>query len=275
MADDAGVTTQDDRYVFHRGTPGIWTEIYFPKKAAYQGAIFDALRTGFRPAAVKRYLSTHVLDIRDELRNDWPELLDPNRYDRDCGPSPPLVTEREALERIEKYESVFFGYSVYSVDGVFYKSKECRVDEEATQVVRLLLKFDPEEGLPPVRKPMFVAMCRWLISQHGAQAEEELPWQPAWRDRFLAEHPQWPGEALRWASEHYRPLARAVAKWIDDCGLFLFGYLVRHFSERVLREGSREDEIWVASIFSATINVVRRQRGCGPSPGAEPATGAG
>jgi hypothetical protein len=44
------------RHVLNSNDAGISTEIYFPKKAAYQGAIFDALRQGFFEQEVIAYL---------------------------------------------------------------------------------------------------------------------------------------------------------------------------------------------------------------------------
>lgn len=48
-----------------------------------------------------------------------------------------------------------------------------------------------------------------------------------------------------------------VVKWIDDCALFVFGYLVRKFWKEVVKQRSREDEIWVTSFLNLDINAVK------------------
>jgi hypothetical protein len=49
-----------------------------------------------------------------------------------------------------------------------------------------------------------------------------------------------------------------VAKWADDCALFIFGYLVKKFAENVLEEKTKEQVIWVTSFFDLTINEIKR-----------------
>ena len=55
--------TKRARYILSSSDAGTSAEIYFPKKAAYQGAIFDALRTGFFEQKVKDYLVAHASDL--------------------------------------------------------------------------------------------------------------------------------------------------------------------------------------------------------------------
>ena len=54
-------------YLLQSNDSGIITEIYFPKKAAYQGAIFDALRKGFFQADVISYLKGNVGALLEEF----------------------------------------------------------------------------------------------------------------------------------------------------------------------------------------------------------------
>ena len=67
-----------------------------------------------------------------------------------------------------------------------------------------------------------------------------------------------PPRRLEFAALSFEPMAKQVEKWIDDCGLFIFGYLVRKFSENVLRQNLSEEEIWVVSSFDTCINVVKQ-----------------
>jgi hypothetical protein len=248
----------DTRYMFTRSAPGIWTELYFPKKAAYQGAIFDALRSGFDPERVRTYLKQHAAELIEEFQTDWPEILDPGRYTRTDPRTTIPVLEREAIQRILAYSSVFFGYSMYSVDGVFFNPETGREDEEATQVVRIVFKFVSGIVKPsPEERSMYLAMAKWLID-HDVRSEDRVPWDAAELDRFLAEYTGWSSESVHFAKNHYVTLAKEVDKWIADCGLFLFGYFVRQFSARVLAEQKHEDEIWVVSFFNPSINIVER-----------------
>jgi len=248
------------RYVFHRSDPGFYSEIYFPKKAAYQGAIFDALRTGFHADRVQAYLKGCAAELLVELKN-WPQLLDPDQYDRDTGILPQPLSKRQALKRIATYESVFRGYSMYAVDGVYYHQDTGEVSEESTEVVRLVFNFDRaaklREQTPPEFLDMFQCLCRWLVDR-GILADEQCAWSAAELATFLAQHEHWPADHLTYARRHFQELAKRVARWNDDCALFIFGYLVRIFSERVLRENMSEKEILVVSFLDPYVNVVRR-----------------
>ena len=44
------------RYRFHYGQPSNFVEIYLPKKAAYQGALYDTLKKGFDLVKVRDHL---------------------------------------------------------------------------------------------------------------------------------------------------------------------------------------------------------------------------
>lgn len=126
------------RYVFARSEQSIFTEIYFPKRAAYQGTIFNALRRGYREAHVKKYLNDHIEALLNEFKS-YPALFDPN----DLATIPRIkapVSLKEAKERVRIYKSPFEGWSVYSVDGVFF-DKKGKMYEEATQVVRIMFRF--------------------------------------------------------------------------------------------------------------------------------------
>lgn len=248
------------RYVFHRSDPGFYSEIYFPKKAAYQGAIFDALRTGFYADKVQAYLKGRAAELLVELKA-WPQLLDPEQYDRDTGVPPQSLTKRQAVKRIGTYESVFRGYSIYSVDGVYFHPDTGEVNEESTQVVRLLFNFDRAADLraqtPPALHDIFQCLCRWLVDR-GILADELCAWSPGEQEKFLAQYSHWPADHLAYARQHFQAVAKRVTRWMDDCALFIFGYLVRAFSERVLREKMSEKEILVVSFLDPYVNVVRR-----------------
>lgn len=74
----------------------------------------------------------------------------------------------------------------------------------------------------------------------------------------MAHHSPWPRRKAAFARQYFSPVAKEVEKWIDDCALFVFGYLVRTFAENVLAEKKREEEIWVTSFFTLGVNIVKR-----------------
>lgn len=53
-------------------------------------------------------------------------------------------------------------------------------------------------------------------------------------------------------------VSREVMRWIDDCDLFIFGYLVRTFAQNVLAREMHEQEIWVTGWANLDINVIER-----------------
>src|SRR3989344_2485396 len=114
-------------YLFTRGERGIFAEIYFPRRAAHQGAIFDALRFGRSATEVRTYLRGNLNAVLRELR-DYPFLFDPYRY-RQRRPRIVETEEALALKRLEIYRSPFSGWSLYQVDGVFINQRG-RVYEE-------------------------------------------------------------------------------------------------------------------------------------------------
>lgn len=243
-------------YVFARGERGIFVEIYFPRKSAYQGAIFNALRLGYGLDFVREYLSENVKRILEEL-HAYPYLFDPYRYRR--GQPQRRGSELDqAKERIRMYRSPFQGWSLYQVDGVFV-NREGHAYEEATQVVRII--FRQESGF---RKMAQEAGCEdvlrairfWTIEGPASFVETE-PWSSEEQARFLARLEPVTGTKRVFAERFFAPIVREASKWVDDCALFVFGYLVGKFSEQVLTEHLTEEEIWVTSFFNLTVNVIK------------------
>src|SRR5437899_1227122 len=97
------------RYQMH--DIGVFTEIYLPKKIAYQGILYETLKRGFDFEAVKRRLMRFAKDIREFLENytwlgDYIQLNE---------------NSLQALkERFKKVNQLYWGYSMYEVDGVFF-----------------------------------------------------------------------------------------------------------------------------------------------------------
>src|SRR3990167_5768299 len=112
------MSTVERVYFFNSSERGLFVEIYFPKRAAYYGAIFKALRKGHDEGLVKRYLQENVENLINEFQA-FPDLFKPSRYTTPRF-SRTLPSVDEALERIEMYKSPFHGWSTQSVDGVWF-----------------------------------------------------------------------------------------------------------------------------------------------------------
>lgn len=250
-------------YLFTRGQRGIFSEVYFPKKVAYQGTIFTALEEGHDEGVVKTYLEDNARSLLIELA-DYPyDLFDPYRYGTVRRPSKQESPLTKAKKRIGMYVSPFKGWSMYEVDGVFF-TKE-RAYEELTQVVRLMFRVNVDKRYERLARKndcrdVFRSMLLFIMRTRD-HIEGETPWDTATMTRFMDIHEPWRNQRKRkFAERHFSNIAREVRKWIDDCALFTFGYIVRKFSKKVLETGRLEDEIWVTSFFDLTLNIIRRPK---------------
>ena len=112
---------------------------------------------------------------------------------------------------------------------------------------------------------MYRAILYWVMSVYG-HTEHDVFWSKGEMNRFLMRHSDWDLKKTRYAKRLYRELAGAITKWIDDCGLFVFGYLVRALWNQIVllartgEEVKLEDEIWVSSIFHFNINVMKPRK---------------
>lgn len=244
-------------YAFGRSERCLSTEIYFPRRAAYQGAIFDALRLDHNEQHVKTYLRDNVRSLIKEFQS-YPPLFDPQNYTTTT-PRDTLPTVEEGQQRIEMYKSPFKGWSMYPVDGVFF-GRRGKVYEEATQVVRIMLRFRSsftKQAAKAHCEDVFRAILFWTISQQG-RLNDHKRWSEAEQSQFIARHEPWPTHKRAFAEQYFGRIAGEVTKWIDDRALFIFGYLVRKFWARVLEEKLFEAEIWVIDLFDTTLNVIER-----------------
>jgi hypothetical protein len=249
------------RYILSSSHSGTSADVYFPKRAAYQGAIFDALRSGFYESEVKQYLINNAAELIEELR-DWAEVLDPYKYTQNVDPDRALSLA-EAVERIGMYRSVFHGYSVLAVDGVYFSPQTQTLYEEAIQIIRLMFRFESTLEAAARHtgcKDMIRSLAHWLID-YDTRLDHHCSWSPAEKERFLNERRHWPAHQRAFAEAHFETIAKEVEKWMDDVGLFVFGYLVRKFSKNVLVQQMSEEEIWVVSSYEPCMNAVRRVGG--------------
>jgi|ERR1700733_11586851 len=258
-------------YEFEPGKRSIFAEIYFPKKVAYQGAIFKALSEGLDEKYVRKELVDLTLLLLETELSVYPHWFNPERYG-----SAKIRFEKPTLKqaetRMEMYESPFYGWSMYEVDGVFLskriKNGKPQVDEERTQVIRLIFVFNNDaekEAIELGHLDVYRAILYWVMSVYG-HSDYSAPWSKGEMGRFIKRHDEWSLEKKAYAKKNYKQLAGAITKWIDDCGLFIFGFLVRELWKCVVdvagsEEGRKlEDEIWVSSVFHFNINIMKPRK---------------
>jgi hypothetical protein len=166
---------------------------------------------------------------------------------------------------MKMYQSVFFGWSEDAVDGVYLRRDGIAVDEERSQVLETIFTFE-DEGLQAQARgagylDVYLVVLNWVLSQYG-QTEDHVHWSNEERDLFLFRHAAWSDEKRSWTRDNFMPIARSIGKWIDDCGLFIFGYLVRNFWERIVdlhrEEGTPlEETIWIINMFHIDVNELK------------------
>ena len=278
------VTTDQIGYVFQPRDPSIYCEIYFPHKAAYQGAIYEALLDGRDPDTVRQYLKKSVdAGLIEELAV-YPSLLNPDLYSNQKRKmSGDDKTRAEA--RIDQYRSSFAGWSMYTVAGVFFgedkqapptlrPTQRLEAVEELVQVLRLIFRFskrDLDQAGDRLQSTALAAGCeevhRTIVFRTISRMEKVLglhSWAASERDRFLAQHAHWNTPQLQhkydFARQYFSDIAREAEHWLDDCSLFVFGFLVRKFGQKVLqqREEKQEAEIWVTHFLDLSVNVTAR-----------------
>jgi hypothetical protein len=253
-------------YVFHPGQRSILAEIYFPKRIAVQGTIYTALEEGLYVNYIRWYLTQKARRLRREM-SAYPHWFDPNRYGENKKYPNKLA---EAKARMKMCSQVFYGWSMYEVDGVFLKriteNGKVITDEERTQVIRLMFKFEDRRAEALAQKHHYPEVYRAILSfilAEYAHTDNYKIWAEPEFERFFQRHASfWSKKKEEFARKLYKRLAPKMAKWIVDCGLFIFGYLIREFWNRIVelnknRGTPLEDEIWVASVFHLSINVMK------------------
>lgn len=278
------VDTDRIGYVFQPRDPSVYCEIYFPHKAAYQGDIYDALLEGKDPDRVKKYLKDSVDEGLITELGVYPNLLNPDLYSSQKKKVRGDAKAR-AKARIDQYRSSFAGWSMYTVAGVFFgedaqappalrPTQRLEAVEELVQVLRLIFRFsrrDFDQASDPLLAVALAADCdeiyRTIVFRTISRMERVTglnSWDNSERDRFLAQHAHWKKSPLKskydFARQHFSDIAREAEHWLDDCALFVFGFLVRKFGQEVLqqRKEKQEAEIWVTHFLDLSVNVTAR-----------------
>jgi len=220
-------------YAFNPSEHGIFVEIYLPKKAEFQGTLYQALTEGFDIEKVRSHFQANRERINGFLRGHY-----------SCD------------GRIEAMQQVFYGYSMYEVDGVYYDSKNKKTFEERNQVIRVMFKPDLEaidvRGLQVERAQIVTK----LFVRHAGKVES-----------FPGDHPQIYLNASDQDKAMISKLLAYLEAWKYDVALFVLGYIVFEICERIQELGlvkgkDAEEEILVTSFWNLTVNrIVRTPNG--------------
>jgi hypothetical protein len=231
--------------------PGIYVELYLPKKVKYQETLYKTLTEGFDLKKVKK----HFLDpVKKPLiqsilayHPQWSNYSD---------------------EYIEQMEQFYWGYSLYEVDGVFNSSRQPGIPiEERTQVVRIMF-------LPDVKAIISSLKLRDMPSQDvvdivadvlRATGHRRGEYGASITDKSIITRITEANDtrSLKYIiNDEIRPIIEYVEKWFDYVGLFLFGYVIFEICSkiRVLEDSSEiqspEEEIWLTSFWNLNVNRV-------------------
>ncbi len=214
-------------YNFNTAEPGIFVEIYLPKKSYFQGTLYRCLTEGFKLKVVKEFLEGNEKRVREMFS---PESTYLNGYSA----------------RVSRMRGVFTGYSLYEVDGVFKGDGDSPPFEERTQVVRIM--FRPESVMGPdgiagqKRKELIKGYLR-THADRDLYVEEYRSSEVT--DNALAE----------------KEMLRDLIEWEAEVALFLFGFLLRNICDKIQTDEDvfDEEEIWVTSFWNLTINRVTKK----------------
>lgn len=215
------------RYQTEVAEPGIMFEIYLPKKLEYQSRLYETLRDGHTHEKVTDWLLTHQDHVRPLL---------------------PPVLRHAFPRRMETRHEVYFGFSMYEVDGVFFDQNGQPI-EDRTQVLRLILYPDYNLILHGVKESV-----REDVMEH-VRLFRKLPLSlskdPVARyNRFYVYDRKEITPEMRKGIEK---ALEAMEIWIQDAYVFVFCYVIGNITEL---EAIDEKEIWVTSYRSAVVNRI-------------------
>jgi len=273
-------------YVFDAGNRSIIAEIFLPRRISLQGTLYETLEDGLNHSKVREYLVEQAISLKKDYLSAYAEWFDPKRYGHTNKRGWKSLGD-DAKDRVRRCKQVFFGWSTYEVSGVFLKKNGIDIDEEQTQVIRIIFKYDVPKELKDRRAKKYPEVLRailyWVVSTYGLT--DGKAWDDEKFESFIARFPQWSKEQKSYAKKRFVPIANDINIWIDDCGIFLFGYVIHNIWTEIVKmnqEGLEvrksnakerrknrkyqpapqkrthlEDEIWVTSIFRYDVNVSR------------------
>lgn len=215
-------------YEFNPSEHGIFVEVYLPKKAEFQGTLYQALTEGFDIEKVR----LHFREKRDRI-----DAFLKGHY--------------SCEGRIEQMQQVFYGYSMYEVDGVYYDAKSRKTLEERNQVIRIMFKPDLEQARVAIPLEELARVTKQFLRHAGSVQSFRQAHPEVFRDK--------PDEKAFDADVFLRYLD----SWKYDVALFVLGYVIFEICERIQELGvvkgkDAEQEILVTSFWNLTVNRIVR-----------------
>jgi len=228
---------------------GVFAELYLPKKAHYQGLLYETLTNGFDVENVRRHL-------RGKRKQIQAYLGGAAQYWEITGKNSPTPEQFLNESFIKRFPDLLYGYTMYEVDGVFRSPHTGQVVEERTQIIRLMFISDLDQvfaTLPFIdesnRNAATLLARTYLRSTHWDQ------------DHFLEDHKQFPSASI-FDDKQGAAIIHLTADWARSIAVFLFGYVVHDICEglRKLNQNDNiapEEEIWVTLFWNLIINRIR------------------
>jgi len=210
----------DMPYQFQPYLPGVFVELYLPKKSMYQGMVYEALTEGFDFQKVRE----HFLD--ESKREKIYKLL--QTYDE----------VKNIEERIDKIEPFYWGYSMYEVDGVFF-DPEKGIEEERTQIVRIM--FLPNmRTMHQLVPDMEYKRLRWAVKKILRADRNE-------REKLKQHHSRLVDYLNKWKGD--------VGLFLF--GYVIFKLCSRINEVKSAPGDDLEKEIWLTSFWNLEVNKVK------------------
>lgn len=213
--------------------PSIFVELYLPKKALYQGALYEALTEGFKPKVVENHFRENKQEILKLMKG----------YHISKGMD-------KRLDNIHTLPEFYKGYSMYEVDGVFID--DGAIIEERTQVIRMIFRPDIDE-VRRITKRMAERKSAKLVKRalQINREDGEILLSDLLREKQI-------GTKERQVAKE---LIKYINDWKADVGVFLFGYIIFKICHHIRRLNRRtpsqmEKEIWLAGFWDCDINRV-------------------
>lgn len=217
-------------YQYQLNELGIFTEIYLPKRAAYQGILYKTLTKGFDFATIKK---DHFAD-----QAKVPRIL---HFIAEYGWQ---GVEERNLQSINK---CFAGYSMYEIDGVFWSESRRKAIEEKTQVIRIMfVKNDFREKFKQLENTDYITVRDFARRYLKSNREEGRRIKRSAQRKFER------NLSRKWEYE----IVQDIDSWINDTAMFVFGYLLFEISEKIGALLEPEEEIWVTSFWDMHVNKV-------------------
>lgn len=251
-------TPESTDYQLLLAEPGILIEVLLPKKSRFQGTLHNTLKEGADIEKVRMYFTKKHGE--DGLR----KLLGFYR-----------VFSNYTTQDVAEFETVFRGYSIYEVDGVFYSIQSNQATpteyEERTQIIKLIFvpNYDEHNALTRERKislariflPLFPAS--WRDNGNKSIASDES-FTPTIYDQALSYYVRTQVELsfgeLGIVTDNDKKYILYLIRWTNYVGLWVFGYLIYGLVERMyeLKEDYvPEAEIWVTSQWDYLVNKLK------------------